>query len=430
MFACAHPAIDPGIRAPLICRPFLDSSGDDRVGIFGLAGDNEPAAGARQEKIRQAGIPFRVPSAAISAGDWLRYSIPFMRLSRGWCDPGGTDAAPEPRGRGDLARPHGGDLMPDESEAFGLLALMLYAEARRGARRNERGEFVPLEDQDVSQWDDALIDEAEALLLRASGKGDTGAINSKPRCSRLMSCAGAAAIRLGRDRANLRRSDRMTGSPVVAINRAIAIAEAHGAGEGLAALDELAGDQRLAEYQPYWAARAGLLAKAGQIDLAIKPMNRRSVWRATPPSAVSCNNAKPSQALIFALTAVAAAVLDAGTAIRDRGDPWNPNYDPCAAADEARRKEDRRSGRLGYQIAQIIDRAGVESSRSATPSASICGAPNPLEVTMEEMIVVLKAVRREQRALVSCDFRSARYRKASTRRSRRRSAWSRKGAPT
>jgi RNA polymerase sigma-70 factor, ECF subfamily len=60
----------------------------------------------------------------------------------------------------------------------------------------------------------------------------------------------------------------LTGSPVVAINRAIAIAETRGAKDGLAALDALAGDARLSEYQPYWAARAGLLARTGQVDAA------------------------------------------------------------------------------------------------------------------------------------------------------------------
>ena len=272
MFACAHPAIDPGIRAPLILHTVLGFDAATIASAFLVS----PATMSQRlvrakNKIRQAGIPFRVPERA-DLGERLGAVLDsiYAAFTEGWCDPGGADVrrrnlAEEAIWLGRMVAA----LMPGEPEALGLLALMLYAEARRGARRNDRGEYVPLEDQDVLLWDNAMIDEAETLLLRASGKGDTG------RYQLEAAVQSAHVVRRRSGRSDWSAIERiydvlaaLTGSPVVAINRAIAIAEARGAHEGLAALDELAGDQRLAEYQPYFAARAGLLAKAGQIDRA------------------------------------------------------------------------------------------------------------------------------------------------------------------
>jgi RNA polymerase sigma-70 factor, ECF subfamily len=160
-------------------------------------------------------------------------------------------------------------LLPDEPEALGLLALMLFAEARRDTRRNGRGEYVPLTDQDPAAWDAVSIEEAEALLLRASSMGAIGryqleaAVQSAHVVRRLTGRSDWAAI----DRL-YEALMAMTGSPVVAINRAIAIAETRGAAAGLAALDELVDHPRLAQYQPYWAARAGLLARMGEVAKA------------------------------------------------------------------------------------------------------------------------------------------------------------------
>lgn len=141
---------------------------------------------------------------------------------------------------------------------------MLHAEARRGARRNARGEYVPLAEQDPAQWNAALIDEAEALLLRASTLGAIG----RYQLEAAVQSAHVVRRRSGRtDWAAIEKLYdallALTGSPVVAINRAVALAETRGPAAGLAALDALAGDARLAEYQPYWAARAGLLHASG-----------------------------------------------------------------------------------------------------------------------------------------------------------------------
>jgi RNA polymerase sigma-70 factor (ECF subfamily) len=142
---------------------------------------------------------------------------------------------------------------------------MLHAEARRHARRNRHGDYVPLAEQDPRLWDSPMIEEAEALLRRASSLGSVG----RYQLEGALQSAHVDRCRTGQ--ANwaevLQLYDALlvvvVGSPVVAINRALAIAEVHGASAALEAIEELAADGRLAEYQPYWAARAELLAKTG-----------------------------------------------------------------------------------------------------------------------------------------------------------------------
>ena len=272
MFACAHPAIDAGVRAPLILQTIL---GFDAAAI-GSAFLVAPATmGQRlvraKTRIRQAGIPFRVPERE-ELRDRLATVLEaiYAAFAEGWSDPAGTEArrrnlATEGIWLGRLVA----SLLPEEAEALGLLALMLHAEARRRARRDERGEYVPLAEQDPARWDAEMIDEAEALLFHASTLGAVGrfqleaAVQSAHAARRLTGSTDWAAIAHIYD--NLLA---LSESPVVAINRAIAIAEDRGPAQGLAALNALSGDERLAEYQPYWAARAGLLARTGDIEAA------------------------------------------------------------------------------------------------------------------------------------------------------------------
>jgi RNA polymerase sigma-70 factor, ECF subfamily len=272
MFACAHPAIDPGIRAPLILQTVL---GFDAATIGSAFLVSPAAMGQRlaraKTKIRQAGIPFRVPERA-DLRERLAAVLEaiYAAFAEGWSDPDGAevrrrDLAEEAIWLGRLVV----SLRPDEPEAIGLLALMLHAEARRGARRNADGDYVPLTEQDPALWDAGLIAEAETLLLAASrmGKVDRyqleAAVQSAHAVRRATGRADWAAIKRLYD-----ALEEITGSPVVAINRAVAIAETDGPAAGLAALAALEGDGRLSEYQPYWAARAALLAAAGDIDAA------------------------------------------------------------------------------------------------------------------------------------------------------------------
>lgn len=267
MFACAHPAIDQGVRAPLILQTIL---GFDAAAI-GSAFLVAPATmGQRlvraKTRIRQAGIPFHVPGPAELPGrlEAVLDAI-YAAYAEGWDDPAGTDArrrnlAGEALWLGRLVA----SLLPGEAEALGLLSLMLHSHARRDARRDETGGYVPLAAQDTALWDAPMIDEAEALLARASALPGLGryqleaAVQSAHSVRRRTGRADAAAIAQLYD-----ALWNLTLSPVVAVNRAIAIAGHRGAAQGLAALEALTGDARLQEYQPYWAARASLLAATG-----------------------------------------------------------------------------------------------------------------------------------------------------------------------
>ncbi len=267
MFACAHPAIDAGIRAPLILQVVL---GLDAATIASAFLMSPAAMGQRlvraKNKIRHARIPFRLPQR-----EELRHRLDtvldaiYAAFAEGWIDAAGTDVA-----RRDLADEAiflgrlVTELLPSEPEALGLLALMLHAEARRRARRDSHGEYVTLAEQDTALWDSQMIDEAEGLLMSASAFESIGryqlegALQSAHVHRRRTGLANWSAV--------VQLYDALlalSGSPVVAINRALAIAEMCGAGVALEAMRKLGADSRLREYQPYWAARAELLTKSG-----------------------------------------------------------------------------------------------------------------------------------------------------------------------
>jgi predicted RNA polymerase sigma factor len=267
MFVCAHPSIEAGIRAPLILQVTL---GLDAKTIASAFLTSPAAMGKRlvraKDKIRQAGIPFSIPEREElpSRLETVLDAI-YAAFTEGWTDPGGTDVA-----RRDLTEEAlflarlVSELLPEQPEALGLLALLLHAQARRRARRTADGEYVPLAEQDADLWDPQMIAEAEALLRRASAMGCIG----RYQLEGALQSAHVYRCRTGH--ANWAEVVQLydallaiAGSPVVAINRALAIAELHGAALGLEAMQEVAADVRIAEYQPYWAARAELLAKTG-----------------------------------------------------------------------------------------------------------------------------------------------------------------------
>ena len=272
LFACAHPAIEAGIRAPLMLQVVL---GLDARKIASAFLTSPAAMGKRlvraKDKIREAGIPFSVPEREELPGrlDTVLDAI-YAVFTEGWTDPAGTDAARRDlTDEGMFLARLVTELLPEEPEALGLLALMLHANARRRARRNGNGDYVPLTEQDPAQWDWHMIVEAEALLRRAGTRGSVGryqleaALQSAHLYRRRTGHANWAAVVQLYD-----ELFALAGSPVVAVNRALAVAELHGAGAGLEAMPDAAADGRLAEYQPYWAARAELLAKTGAHDEA------------------------------------------------------------------------------------------------------------------------------------------------------------------
>jgi len=272
MFACAHPAIDTSIRAPLMLQLLLGLDAQQIASAFLMS----PAAmGQRlvraKHKIRLAGVPFSEPTLEELPErlDAVLDAI-YAAFGQGWTDPGGTDVArrnltEEALFLGRLVT----ELLPQQPESLGLLALMLHAEARRGARRGSRGEYVPLEEQDPSSWDAAMIAEAEDLLRRASAFNVIGRFQLEAA----LQSAHVHRRRTGERNwpAVLELYDallRISGSPVVAINRVLALAEVRGAHAALEALQAVAGDSRIDAYQPYWAARAELLTRTGDLGAA------------------------------------------------------------------------------------------------------------------------------------------------------------------
>jgi RNA polymerase sigma-70 factor, ECF subfamily len=267
MFACAHPAIDAAVRGPLMLQAVLglDAAAIAAAFLTAPATMSQRLVRAKR-RIRDAGIPFRLPDHADLPPrlDVVLDAI-YAAFGTGWADPAGR--GPRKRGLVEeaiwLGRVVVG-LLPEEPEALGLLALMLYASARLAERRNADGDYVPLSEQDPDRWDTLLMDEAERLLQRASDHRRMGrfqleaAVQSVHAARRISGRTDWSAIRDLYD-----GLWALTGSPVVAVNRAVAIGEAVGATAGLAALDELSRDPRLGDYQPYWAARAEMLVRLG-----------------------------------------------------------------------------------------------------------------------------------------------------------------------
>ena len=265
MFACAHPAIERGMRAPLILQTVLGLAATDIAAAFLIPPKTMGQRLVRAKtRIHDTGIPFRVPDLDVLPErlEAVLEAI-YAAYARGWheLEGGASRLAEEAIWLGQVVV----GLLPDEPEAKGMLALMFYAEARHGARRTADGAFVPLEEQDVERWDRDALAAAERLLSEASAAGPSGryqieaAIQSAHVARRLGGAATWPVIVALYDHLLV-----LTGSPVVALNRAVAAAETDGPEEALAALEPLAADRRLAGYQPYWAARGALLARAGR----------------------------------------------------------------------------------------------------------------------------------------------------------------------
>jgi RNA polymerase sigma-70 factor (ECF subfamily) len=271
MFACAHPAIAREVRAPLMLQAVLGLDAARIASAFLIKAETMSQRLVRaKRKIADAGIPLRVPEASElpERMDAVLAAI-YAAFAEAWDDPAGSD----PRTR-DLAAEAIWlgrmvvEACPEQPEALGLLALMLHAEARRRARRDADGAFVPLDDQDTSRWDANAIAEAERLIERAAALRSVGRFQLEAA----IQSAHAARVRCGAADWNaivLLYDDllRLTASPVVALNRAVAVGRARGPAFGLAAL-EAVDDERLRNYQPYWAARADLAARAGDADAA------------------------------------------------------------------------------------------------------------------------------------------------------------------
>jgi RNA polymerase sigma-70 factor (ECF subfamily) len=274
MFACAHPAVERHARTGLILQTVLGLTAEEIGPAFlvppATMGQRLARAKAR---IKAMGIPFQVPDgpelkSRLEAVLEAVYSV----YTKGWIEDGGlaTPALVDEAiwlGRVLVAA------LPDEPEAKGMLALMLYSEARRAARRDAAGAYVPLENQTTALWDLGMIDAAEELLASANVAGPSGryqieaAIQSAHIARRIMGISNWKDVVALYDLLH-----RLSPSPVVALNRAVARANLVGAEAALEEIRPLSNDSRLLDYQPYWAALGYLYAGAGHRDLAFQAL--------------------------------------------------------------------------------------------------------------------------------------------------------------
>jgi RNA polymerase sigma-70 factor (ECF subfamily) len=286
MLVCAHPAIAASVRTPLMLQVVL---GVDATAIA-TAFASAPAAMAQRlvrakRRIRDTGIPFVMPEReqlaerlpAVLEAVYGAYAIDWQLVPEGATSVVAAGAAPEVQSLSAEAVHLAlvlADLLPDEPEVLGLAALTCLSEARRPARRAEDGCFVPLEEQDVTRWNPAMIARGEALLARAyalhrPGRFQYEAAIQSAHCSR------ASHGRV--DAVTLRTLHRALVRTAPSLGAEVALAaldgEIDGPGAGLQALDALAGPA-LERFQPALVVRAHLLARAGRVDEAARGYRR------------------------------------------------------------------------------------------------------------------------------------------------------------
>jgi len=266
IFVCCHPAIGPEGRVPLTLRLVGGLSTPEIARAFLIT---EPTVAQRilraKRKIRAAGIPYAVPDAA-----QLPERLPsvleviYLIFNAGYAAREGdsvwrADLCDEAIRLGELLT----TLLPGESETFGLLALLHLQASRRHTRTDSHGELLLLQVQDRTRWDSAHIDRGLQCLARASRTPGSYMLQA-----RIAACHATSPSWESTDwRAILQHYDallKLVPSPVIGLNRAVAVGMLEGPAAGLAAVDRLEGNRHLAQYAPFEATRAEFLSQLGR----------------------------------------------------------------------------------------------------------------------------------------------------------------------
>jgi RNA polymerase sigma-70 factor (ECF subfamily) len=284
-FVCAHPAIDRALHTPLMLQTVLGLDAACIARAFLVAPTTMGQRLVRAKtKIREAGIPFEVPDErelperldAVLQAIYAAYGLGWDEAAG--ADPSARELTEEALWLARVLRQR----LPEEPDVQGLLAVMLFCDARRGARRTRDGRYVPLSDQDPAAWNATTIEEAERELLAASKRGRVGRFQLE---AAIQSVHAERRISGRTDWVAVARFYELLVqlAPTLGtrIGRAAAIGEARGPLDALTALDEI-DPASAATYQPYWAVRAHFLGRCGRRREAATALERAIALTADP----------------------------------------------------------------------------------------------------------------------------------------------------
>jgi RNA polymerase sigma-70 factor (ECF subfamily) len=278
LFVCAHPAIDPAMHAPLMLQVVLGFDAARFAPAFLLSADAMRQRLVRTKtKIREAAFSFELPGErdlpqrlqSVLEAVYAAYGLAWDGVHGS--DPAGRERVDEAVWLAQLLAQR----LPTEPEVLGLLALLLFCESRRQARRDASGDYVPLSDQDPALWSAPLVQAAEAALATAARQSR---LRGRFQLEAAIQSVHADRLRTGTTdwAAVLLFYEHLVAlAPTLAarLGRAIAVSEVHGAAAGLLALEAI-GPEVVGDHQPYFAARAHLLARLGRRGEAMAAFDR------------------------------------------------------------------------------------------------------------------------------------------------------------